>query len=88
MSWVRIIEVKDSHVSVASVKNSHEFFTGVTNACEFFKRLKLDICKKKKLVPIKISKFVVRIFHTYRNVTYNSYNANNSQRVKNTNCEY
>ena len=30
----------------------------VTNTCEFFTRIKLDICEK--LVPIKISKLVVR----------------------------
>ena len=60
--------VKNSHVFVKSVKNSNEFFTGVTNTCEFFTRLKLDICEK--LVPIKISKLVVRKFHTYQNVIY------------------
>ena len=56
------------HKLVTHLKNSNEFFTGVTNTCEFFTRLKLDICEK--LVPIKISKLVVRIFHTYQNVTY------------------
>ena len=40
----------------------------MTNTCEFFTRLKLNICEKR--VPIKISKLVVRVFHTYRNVTY------------------
>ena len=49
-------------------ENQNEFFTGVTNTYEFFTRLKLDICEK--LVPIKISKLVVRIFHTYQNVMY------------------
>ena len=60
--------VKNSHVFVTHVANSNEFFTGVSNTCKFFTRLKLDICEK--LVPIKISKLVVRIFHTYQNVTY------------------
>ena len=57
-----------SNESVTRVKNSNEFYTGVTNACEFFTRLKLDIYEK--LVRIKISKLVVRIFYTYQNVTY------------------
>ena len=67
ISCESFIEVKDSHVFVTSVKirtNSSQ----VTNTCEFFTRLKLDSCEK--LVPIKISKLVVRIFHTYQNVTY------------------
>ena len=63
-----VTHVKNSHVFVTSVKNSNEFFTGMTNTCEFFTRLKLDICEK--LVPIKISKLVVRKFHTYQNVMY------------------
>ena len=49
-------------------KNAKEFFTSMTNTCELFTRLKLDICEK--LVPIKISKLVERIFHIYQNVTY------------------
>ena len=56
-----VTRVKNSHVIVTHQKNSNEFFTGVT-------RLKLDICEK--IVPVKISKLVVRIFHTYQNVTY------------------
>ena len=63
-----VTRVKNSHVFVTHVNNSNEFFTGMTNTCEFFTHLKLDICEK--LVPIKISKLVVRIFHTYQNVTY------------------
>ena len=60
--YVRI--VKNSHLFVASVKIFFEFFTCVTNTCEFFTRLKLDICEKR--VPIKISKLIVRTFHTYQ----------------------
>ena len=59
-----------------------EEFTRICYTCEKFERIlhrcdkcvrilhtsKLDICEK--LVPIKISKLVVRIFHTYQNVTY------------------
>ena len=67
-SNISVTRVKNSHVLVTHVKNSNEFFTYVTNTCEFFTRLKLDICEK--LVPIKISKLVVRIFHIYQNVTY------------------
>ena len=63
-----VTRVKNSHVFVTHVNNSNEFFTGMTNTCKFFTHLKLDICEK--LVPIKISKLVVRIFHTYQNVTY------------------
>ena len=63
-----VTRVKVWHVFVTHVNNSNEFFTGMTNTCEFFTHLKLDICEK--LVPIKISKLVVRIFHTYQNVTY------------------
>ena len=63
-----VTRAKNSHVFVTHVNNSNEFFTGMTNTCEFFSHLKLDICEK--LVPIKISKLVVSIFHTYQNVTY------------------
>ena len=63
-SNISATRVKNSHVFVTSVKNSNEFFTCVTNTCEFFTRLKVDTCDK--LVPIKISKLVVRKFHTYQ----------------------
>ena len=62
MSCVRITDVKKSFESFTKVNYLHEFVTSVKNS------LKLDICEK--LVPIQISKLVVRIFHTYKNVTY------------------
>ena len=65
---MNLSRVKNTHVFVTHEKNLNEFFTGVTNTCEFFTRLKLDICGKR--VPIKIPKLIVRIFHTYQNVTY------------------
>ena len=77
------IRVKNSHVFVTHVNNSNEFFTGMTNTCEFFTPLKLDICEK--LVPIKISKLVVRIFHTYQNVTYS---CEYFTACENTKCKY
>ena len=77
-----VLRMKKSHIFVTHVNHSNEFFTGVTNTCEFFTRLKLDICEKSYLLNIKIGR------------TYTSHipmwpiRANNSQRVKNTKCEY
>ena len=66
-SFVFHIRTNLSHVWRIRTYLSHMWIIR-TNTCEFFTHLKLDICEK--LVPIKISKLVVRIFHTYQNVTY------------------
>ena len=79
-----VTHVKNSHVFVTQVKNLKAFIKGVINTCELFTRLKLDICEK--LVPIKISKLVVYVYFTHTKMCH--IRANNSQRVKNTKCEY
>ena len=80
--WNMSIRLASVTFTTERICHTCEEFTRICYTCEKFERIlhrcdkyvrilhtsKLDICEK--LVPIKISKLVVRIFHTYQNVTY------------------